>query len=326
MADRVKKVHYGGWIFLLLLVVVATAIVLNRQWIYDWWRGMNYAPSSKMASIRDDLNLTERGTFLFNASQPELNERESFNSYCRGGQTEIAVLGCYANGNIYIYNITEEQLDGIRELTTAHELLHAVFARMDDGAKAELRPMLEQVRKENKDTFEQDLNTYAANEQFEELYVRAGTEVANLPEALERHYAEIFRDQDRIVKFYDSYITVFRQLKEELETLSQEMEKLGDEITQTTTEYEKRLDQLNADITSFNSCAATVGCFKTEAEFGSRRGVLVSEQMALEQMYNSINNMVDEYNAKVELYNADVLQSNQLNTVINSSKKPEALE
>ena len=309
-----------------VIIGIAAVIVVNRQWIYDWWRGINYHPSVEMVGIQNDLELTERGSFLFNATQPELNERDNFNNHCRDGYTETAVLGCYANDNIYIYNITEKQLDGIRELTTAHELLHVVFARMDDELKARLEPMLEQVYQDNQNILKQELDNYVKAEQFEELYVRAGTEIANLPEALERHYAEIFRNQDKVVSFYDGYIKVFRQLKEELEALSQEMTILEAEMTQATAEYEERLVQLNVEITNFNSCAETVGCFRTEAEFYSRRGVLMSEQMALEQIYNQISGLVDEYNAKVELYNADVLRNNNLNTVINSSSKPQELE
>lgn len=301
-------------------------MVLNRQWLYDFYRGQTYQPSSEMLKIRESLDLTERGEFLFNAAQPELKASEEFNAHCRAGDTEIAILGCYAEGNIYVYNITEAELNGVRELTTAHELLHVVFTRMTDEEKAALRPALEQVYQDNKVILEEDLNTYAAGEQFEELYVRAGTEVAALPEVLEKHYAEVFGDQDRVVAFYDSYNGVFRALKAELDELSAEMEVLNVEIEQKTNEYKSRSEQLNASVVSFNSCAAVAGCFATEEDFYNQRAVLVAEQEALEGLYGELNRLIDAYNVKVEAYNADVLRSEKLNTMINSNAKPQEIK
>ena len=99
------KRNYCGWVILLVLVAIATIIVLNRAWIYDWFRGITYQPNAEMAGIRGKLNLTGRGEFLFNATQPELNEADAFNANCRQDESEVAVLGCYTAGNIYVYNI-----------------------------------------------------------------------------------------------------------------------------------------------------------------------------------------------------------------------------
>ena len=54
-----------------MLVVALTAVmavgVINREWIYDYFRGNLYEPASEMARIRDKLKLTEKGEFLINA-------------------------------------------------------------------------------------------------------------------------------------------------------------------------------------------------------------------------------------------------------------------
>ena len=308
---------------LLVVAVLALVTILNRERIYDFYRGQTYQPSSEMVRIRADLNLTDKGTFLFNAAQPELNEAAEFNSYCRNGESEIAVLGCYRSGNIYVYNITDNNLNGIRELTTAHELLHANWARMSEAEKVKLTEPLTRVFEANQEMLEEEINSYDISEKQEELYVRAGTEVANLPEVLEKHYAEIFKDQDAVVAYYDSYIEVFRALKAEMDSLKVELNEINETIEQKMAEYERRVSQLSADIVSFNSCAEVAGCFKAEEEFNLRRESLIDEQEALEVMYNEINELIDAYNAKVEIYNADVSQSERLNTIINSSSKPQ---
>ena len=311
---------------LILLLVVAAFIILNREWIYDFYRGTTYQPSSDMARIRNDLELTSQGEFLFNASQPELNAADDFNNYCRGSASETAVLGCYRNKNIYIYNITDTRLNGIRELTSAHELLHAKWARMSDDEKKALVEPLTRTFEANQDFLGDEINQYDTREEQEELYVRAGTEVANLPEVLEKHYAELFKDQDKIVSYYNKYINVFRSLEKEMDDLKAEMDAINTEIDAKTAEYSQRVEQLNIDIASFNNCAETAGCFATNAEFYSRRAVLLTEQQALENMYTEISGLIDSYNAKVEIYNADVLKSENLNTIINSAAKPSEIE
>lgn len=322
--------RWGLWVSLLLLLVAAVGaviVVLNREWIYDFYRGMSYEPSAEMSQIRDKLKLTKRGEFVFKAARPELSESEEFNEVCRSvTDTEVAILGCYAGGDVYVYNIVAEELAGIRELTTAHELLHAVYARMSDEDKSKLESILREVYDENEDVLVRDLGNYVDEEKAEELYVRAGTEIKNLPAELEKHYAEIFQDQDLIVGFYESYIAVFREIEAEMEGLKAEMEAIDEEVVAKIDEYEQRLAQFNANVVSFNACAEVAGCFGSEEEFELERGVLLEEQDALDELYDAINELVDEYNAKVEEYNEDVTQSEKLNRMINSVEKVEEVE
>ena len=317
-----RKRHFRGLITgIILLVIIAGAVglgVWKRQWIYDFYRGMTYVPSDEMVRIMGDLRLTERGEFLFKAAQPELSEREEFNEKCRGDDTEIAVLGCYTGGDIYVYNIKDTELDGIRELTTAHELLHVVWARMSEEERLALAEPLTRTFEENQEMLEKEINSYDVSQKQEELYVRAGTEVADLPDVLEKHYAEIFKDQDSVVAFYNSYIGVFRVLEEELEALKDEMNGLNQEITQKIAEYEKQVAQLNADIVSFNSCAEVAGCFGSSVEFNEERARLVAWQKEIDRMYEEISGLVENYNEKVDKYNADVTRTEKLNRAMNS--------
>ena len=325
MQQKTKR-NYWGWVVLLVLVAIATIIVLNRAWIYDWFRGITYQPNAEMAGIRGKLNLTGRGEFLFNATQPELNEADAFNANCRQGESEVAVLGCYTAGNIYVYNITDAKLDGIRELTAAHELLHAVWARMGSTEKEDLKPILQQVYQNNLSVLKDDIETYTDDERVEEIFVRAGTEIKKLPDTLEKYYAEIFDDQDAIVDFYESYIAVFREIKMKMEGLASEIEVLRDSINVKMTEYENKVNQLEVDITRFNNCAETAGCFATEAEFYVQRNTLVARENELNLLNDEINNMIDDYNLKVDEYNADALESRKLQNMINSKADIEEIK
>ena len=315
------------WSLVLVVIALAAGLAyLNRNWIMDWWKGLSYEPSSGMVQIRDALQLTGEGEFLFKAVHPSLEERDGFNAICRDDDTEIAVLGCYTEGNVHVYNIESTELDGIREVTTAHELLHAVWERMSDGDKTALNDELNEVLTRNRDFLDEELNNYDAAERQEELFVRAGTEVADLPAELERFYERIFKDQDVIAGFYNKYISVFRSIEAEMAEIEVKLQELDDRISNTTTEYEERVARLDANITLFNDCAEMAGCFVSEGDFYSKRAVLVAEQEALDAMYDSINAMVDEYNGLIEKYNSDVTHTEQLNRIINSAAKPEVVE
>ena len=277
----------GAMVLTVGLVAVLAWGIVNREWIVDYIQGVSYQPTAEMSTIRDKLKLTDRGKFLFNATRPQLDEKETFNNVCRAAtDTEVAVLGCYAGGNIYIYNIVSSELAGIRELTTAHELLHAVWARMSDEERTTLVEPLTKTFEANQDLLGRELDTYDTGEKQEELYVRAGTEVADLPAELEKHYATVFTDQDLIVQFYNSYIKVFREIEAEMNNLKAEMDTIGAEINTLKAEFE------------------------------------LAPTWAL---YYRINALVDEYNARVEKYNADIERYESLNQTINSNVKVEGV-
>lgn len=309
-----------------ILIVVIVVLFLNRRWCYDFIRGLGYSPSAEMSAIIEKLNLTEHGEFLMKASRPELLERDDFNSHCVSQESETAVLGCYTGETVYVYNITDQELDGIRELTTAHELLHAAYARLSSSDREAIQAELEKVATSVSADLKDELDNYDPAERAEELYVRAGTEVADLPESLEKHYAEIFRDQDLVASYYNKYISVFRAIEAELEKLEKELSDLSIAIDNQSAEYTNGSDQLNAEITAFNNCAVTAGCFTSQGAFQARRAALLAEQARLETIYNNISSMIDTYNAKVEQYNADVVRGESLNRKINSTAEPEKVK
>lgn len=330
MRQEIKNTGKMGWkiaavVFAVLVTVFAVIVIINRITVRDFLRGLAYQPTVEVAVIRDKLQLTDWGEFVFNASQPELNERDDFNRNCYSMNEETAVLGCYTNENIYVYNIKEQKLDGIRELTAAHELLHAIYARLSQDEKASLEPILRQVYQENIDILDKDVKQYLQGEQLEEIYVRAGTEVKKLPETLEAHYAKVFSDQDAVVSFYEKYISVFRELETKLDNLEKEMAEIKATMDEKTASYENRAAEFSARVNEFNDCANIAGCFDSAWEFYMQRNQLVMEQESLTVLYDEISDLLDRYNTKVNEYNENVIKSNRLNQIINSNQKVEAI-
>ena len=303
-----------------VFLAVLAAVILNFQTLRDLYLSLTFSPSVEISAIGDELELTDRGHRIFYASSPALSEANEFNEKCNTTEGAVSTLGCYTGQKIYIYNIDSEELEGVKESTAAHELLHAVWARLSTAERQNLIPTLESVYEKSNSDFKKSLETYDETAKTEEIYVRAATQIKSLPESLESHYAEIFKNQDKIVDFYNSYITPFKSLEAEINSLDIELSQLNTEIEAGRADYDARASALTTAINEFNSCASTPGCFISESAFQARRSELISEQSMLNDFYTELNAKIDIYNQKVELYNSKVLRGRELNSIIDSNQ------
>lgn len=308
-------------LILAALAVLVILAVLNRQTLLDTFTAMQYQPTAEITSVESKLQLTDAGQKIFRASHPALASQSEFNQDCESHSVEVSILGCYRAGTIYVYNIDEPELDGIIESTFAHELLHAVWERLESGERSELADLLNEVYLSTQyhRVLADDLETYPAADQIDELHSRIGTQVKALPEKLERHYAKYFKDQDDIVDFYENYSEPFHALEAEISGLEDRLADLKQEIDTKTDNYYERSEKLSAEIDEFNTCAGTEGCFRSTADFTSHRTALVSEQSALEDLYYEVDRLINDYNSLVAEYNNNVLRSQNLENAINSN-------
>ena len=309
----------------LFLAVLAALVFLNYTTLKDYFTGLSYEPSSEMIDIKEKLNLTPSADLIFKASFPVLETEEDFNRDCNSHDSEISVLGCFTGDKIYIYSIKASELSGILESTTAHELLHAVWSRLSGSEKAKLTPVLERMYKENEDMLKETLASYADEDRLDELYVRVGTQLKNLPSELSEHYSKYFNNQTSIVDFYEAYIAPFNELKEKIDALGKELGTLKTAIDAETAEYETEFKTFNAAVEKFNSCASTENCFSSESAFYARRRELVADEKRLDEMFEELSDKIKEYNSKIEEYNSNILKSNSLQNIINSNSAPAEL-
>lgn len=312
-------------ICIVIIVACGIYLLLEQDFMQDRLKAWSFKPSAEVAAIEEKLNLTDSGKLIFNASEPVLESREDFNEHCNSHKKEVSTLGCYTNRKIYLYDIKTDELPGIVESTAAHELLHAIWSRLSTSEQNSIKPKLDKVYSDNYDMLSKDLEVYDSDEVTDELYVRIATQIADLPNDLEEHYAKYFKDQDAVVAYYDSYITPFRKLEAEMETLEKELEDLGVTIDQKTAEYESRADALSTAVDEFNNCANTVNCFSSQYAFNTRRNELLAEQTALDTLYEEINSCIDAYNKKVEKYNSNLLRTQDLEDAINSNANPDEI-
>ncbi len=301
-------------------------IIINRQYVIDQMAVWDYKPSADVASIASRSGLSAVGTFYFYASRPEINDRATFNSRCQQLVEKTAVLGCYVNRQIYIFNITDQRLDGIREVTAAHEMLHAAYERLGVQERTRVNAWLEKQTQNISDPKLQErmalYDKTEPGERLNELHSIIGTEINTLTPELERYYARYFSDRSRVVELAAKYETVFRQIEDRQTALIAEMDALASQIDSDASVYEQNLTTLQTDIDDFNRRAAS-GNFSSEAVFAVERRQLLARQTTLQAKRLAINAAIDTYNQKKAELDSLNTTAEGLQKSINS-KLPEA--
>lgn len=317
------------FIRLLLLVVTIAAfatLLFNRQYFIDTIIAAQYQPSSEMSTIRDTLDLTDEGKRLFDASQPIIEDASTFNKYCnQHAETNNPILGCYTQQRIYVYRVTNPELDGIEQTTAAHELLHAVYERMSDADKATIDTALNDAyKKVTNPELEERMEYYRSAEpgqEVNELHSILGTEQMTLPTTLEEHYAKYFVSRQKIVNFFKQYNSIFTATTNRIKQLQEQINAETVAVNQRIERYNAAAASLQTDTSTFNT-RNTSGEFTSQAEFNRERSQLVARQNelnlerdAIEQQINASQQLRSQYNQLVEKYN-------QLSRSINSSLDP----
>lgn len=310
----------------LLFVGVSIAIWMNRQFILDYVSFREYTPTAEIERIAQRTTMNDSGTFYFYASHPSIEGAQTFNASCQRKEESSAILGCYANNRIYVYDVSNDQLDGIKEVTAAHEMLHAVYQRMSPGEKSRIDALLEQeyAKLQQDENLSERMAFYArteAGERDNELHSIIGTEVKSINNELEAHYAKYFTNRDAVADLYAKYAEVFDGLKAKADTLSVQLKTLGETVETETAVYNQRVRQLNDDIQEFNERAKN-GYFANRAEFDSARNALLSRVNATAASLSKIQKDISRYETLRQEYNATASTSNELYKSIDSKLAP----
>lgn len=308
-------------------VLLGTNWLLERRILQDWVAGWSYAPSAEVAEIEEALSLTGKGTRIWAAVNPALEEAEAFNEYCDSHDAEVSVLGCYApdEDKIYIYAIQDEELKDANKSTAAHELLHAAWDRLSEGEQKEITGWLDELYESDQEWFAVELESYEDEEWTEEMYTRAATKRRELPAELEEHYGEYFEDRAQVVQYYENYQEPLDDLTAELDERWAELDELDVAIERERAEYEAAVDEYNGRVERFNACADTPGCFN-ETTFAWQRQQLTAEGDELDAWQEALNGRIRDYNQKLAEYNERAAVLEGLYRRMNSNEAGEAVE
>lgn len=317
-----------GW---LVFFALALGIYLSHNFIRDQLVAMQFQPSAPVATIARNISFSPTGERLFYASEPTLDASSNFTEDCDNTEKTSVVLGCYYNRDIFLFDVTNDELNGIEEVTAAHEVLHAAYERLNIFEKRRVNQMLEDkaAKLRTNPEFRERMSVYddlSRDDQLNELHSVVGTEIEDIDPELEAYYARYFNDRARIVEYYTNYKNVFADLIEEADRLAAQLDSLAASINSRVESYEAASAQLDADIRSFNA-RADAGEFSSLGQFNAARSPLVARQNQLESLRLAINADIDRYEALKQQYDGLSGHLAELNNSIDSklAPKPQAV-
>jgi hypothetical protein len=315
-----------GIVILVISILATVLLLLNRQYVIDQLSVWQYKPSQDVTALAERARMNGHGIFLFYANHPSINDATSFNNHCGRKEMSSAILGCYNGQQIYIYNVMDARLDGIREVTAAHEMLHAAYVRLNEPEKSQLHELLNaeyEKLKKDKDLAER-MSFYERTEPGErdnELHSIIGTEVLSIGSTLEGYYKKYFDDRSKVVALHQKYAKVFKDLQNRGEEIATELSALAITIENESALYNADVNRLNHDITAFNAKAGS-GELHSDEAFQAARSTLVLHAEALEGRRMAINANLARYDQLRSELTAIARESEALNKSIDSSLAP----
>lgn len=326
MSSTSNKGSIASVLLAVVFIILAGLLWFNRQLVVDHLSVWQYQPNEEVVGLASRAGMNGNGTFIFYTGHPVIEEAGSFNQKCTRKEANSAVLGCYSGQNIFIYNVKDTRLDGIREVTAAHEMLHAVYIRLGDTERARINDLLAKEYEKLKDRqeFSERMAFYERTEPGErdnELHSIIATEVGSIGVELEEYYARYFADRARVVELHEKYAAVFSDLQKRGESIAAQLTQLASTIEVETDGYNAAVNSLNQDIVTFNA-RTNSGGFSSDAAFQNERNSLIARARQLDGRRATISASIKEYNQLRDELAALATESEALNRSIDSSLAP----
>jgi hypothetical protein len=304
-----ERLRIRAWPFLLggMAVAVITTVALaasawslpNIQYFHDTYVAWSEPVADDVAAIADVTGMSEEGELIYRASTPAIEADDDFTQHCaiEGG----AVLGCYYEGNLYVYAVTDTRLAGTVEVTAAHEMLHAAYERLSPDERERIDALVEErvATIPDDDPVFEDMALYAPSQHADEWHSRLATEFADLPAELEEHYARYFDDRGKVVELNAQATALFDQLRAQIEALVTEIDALDPVLDARIAAFEAAIADYNADVDSFNARAVN-GSFTSQQQFDNEYNALVSRGNALDAEGAALDAEITRYNGLVD--------------------------
>jgi hypothetical protein len=298
--------HIGLAVVLAIWLVLVALFILNSQRISDWWRLRGYVPPVAVAQLANEDTMTSYTRHLFYLNRPQLlSSVTSFRAHCPEDENTI-VLGCYHPGQngIFIYAVTDPTLSGVQQVTAAHEVLHAAYARLTSSARAQLNAELVNYYKHglNNPLVKAEVQLYQKTEPgsvMDEMSCTFGTEIATLPPSLNAYYSQYFTDRQAIVAYEQKYQAAFSSRQAIVMQDDAQLANLKSQIDTMEVQMKSSLTNLNSQLNNLVSL---------------RTAQNIPAYNAGVPGYNSD---IDAYNANVQTVETLVNQYNQLVAVRN---------
>jgi hypothetical protein len=278
-----SKKKYLGIAATAILVAMPVLVIWQHQAVYDSFRLRGYVAPDKVVQLATDTGMRDLTRRIFYVYHPSIEDKAPFNKNCKSSEQTI-VLGCYVDGKgIYLLSVTDDRLNGVEQVTAAHETLHAVYARLNSKERAKVDVMTaEAFSKLNDQRIKDTIDLYKKQDPSvvpNELHSILGTEVRLLPADLEAYYSRYFSNRTKVVGFSEQYEQAFTDRKNQI------------------VDYDAQLLSLKTEIDNLQS------------SLSKQATTLSSERERLGKLRS--NGQIDAYNAAVPGFNQKVNTYNQ---------------
>lgn len=315
-------------IALLVLVAAYGLVWSNREAILDWVALRNYSPPASIVSLADQDTMTPLARHYLFVNRPLLADRDVFNKHCTKEHEQSIVLGCYTGNRkgIYVYNITDKELFGVQQVTTAHEMLHQAYDRLDTSERNRIDGLLQDYYRHSLTdaSVKAQIAEYQKTEPDaidNEMHSLFGTEIAQLPSELEDYYKQYFTDRGKVAAFYGQYQAAFTTRKAQIATYDAQLASWKPQIQSAESSLQQQLANLNALRSEMSGLRTS-----NPSAYNDR----VAGYNAAVQKYNTdldgLKALIAQYNDVVDKRNAIADQEKHLQQSLSSKSLPDTTE
>lgn len=284
---------------LVIVIVAGFGLWQSRYTIYDWARLRNYTPTPKIAALTVTSGMSSYGRTLFYVNDPKLSDRTEFANQCKVREQTI-VLGCYNGTGIYVFDVTDDRLKGVEEVTAAHEMLHAAYDRLTPSERKHIDALTQAAYdKLNDPELAKRIEGYKKTEPGEipnELHSILGTEKRNVGSELEEYYKKYFNDRLKVVVLAENYEKVFVDIQNQVQRYDADLSLRKSEIDRREANLETRANQLQAQRSSLDAILAAKDYRGYNAAVPGYNSAVSSFNTEL----NTVKALINEYNQLVQ--------------------------
>lgn len=304
-----------------LLVFGAVWFWSNKYTVYDFITLRGYSPTPQIEALAQNSGMNDKGKKLFYVNDPKLSGREEFATECQNNKEQSIVLGCYTGKNIFVFDVTDERLAGVEEVTSAHEMLHAAYDRLSVSERNKVDKLTaEAFQRINNPRINSLIENYRKADPSvvpNELHSILGTEVENLGPELEQYYSRYFVNRKAVLEKSQNYEKVFSDIKSQVD-------KYKADLTLRKAEIENSEAALLSLESSINTLKKRLDGYSSSGQISSYNS-LVPEYNRLVNSYNAQYNdyksLLVQYNNIVEQVNLLVIEQNDLMQSLDSRVK-----
>lgn len=295
------------YVLLLALISSPFLIYFNAQALSDWWKLRDYSPPVAIASLASQDTMLPYTKHMFYVNHPQIISGVSdFRKDCPDAAQTI-VLGCYHpdQDGIYIYAVSDPLLYGVEQVTAAHEVLHAVYARLSDHDRstlnAELQSYYQSGLKDQRVIAEVKIYQQTEpNDVMDEMSCTFGTEIADLPPALNNYYQKYFANRQTIVNFEQQYEAEFTNRENQISSEGAQLAQLKTNINNEEQSLQAQLNQINSDRARLDSLQSSGQTDQYNADVAGFNNEVSTYNNGVDKLRNDIstyNQLVDQYNS-----------------------------